>query len=593
MPDESVSSEGGDTLHPFDQPERDLTGATLGDFAVERLLGRGGMGEVYLARQVSLNRPAALKVLRPDLLKKPVYLSRFEAEAAAVAKINHPNIVTIYTLGSTEAFRFIAMEYVQGTNLREYIRKKGALDLPLALSIMRQSALAVGVAGELGLVHRDIKPENILLTRKGLVKVADFGLCRDLDSEGVHLTQTGVTLGTPLYMSPEQSQGHPLDHRSDLYSLGVTFYHMLAGVPPFKAESAIALALKHVRDKPASLTVHRRDLPPELDRLVLKLMAKSPGDRFQSAAEMLRDLARVREQVNAPTVVQPAVDLPGPSAPGPSSTPSVGLSLGGLSTPASAGVKGARSLRAALAASAIAGEEAGTSFRTRALPALGPWGKAALVATGLALGALAGWLARPEDLLAARAAAGPGPMPGLWIDPRWRDVARAASAQDQYDYAQVRSPEELLTAAWLAVPGHFPNSLEWSSRAYTQLARRLLRQRDAEGLKVLAREIDRWNADGRGHEKALAAIIRAGVQMLGRDFEGMLTTLDQETISKHLTDPALLDLGFAVVEQADRMASLPGTSNPSLAVSQIRDARTKLAERLAEIDMRDHPSERR
>ena len=189
------------------------------------------------------------------------------------------------------------MEYVQGTNLREYIIKKGALDLPLAFSIMRQTGQAIGAAGEVGLVHRDVKPENILMTKKGRVKVADFGLCRDQESDRVHLTQSGVTMGTPLYMSPEQAQGHAIDHRGDLYSLGVTFYHMLAGVPPFHAETALALALKQVREAPRSMLIHRPDLPPELDRLVLKLMAKDPADRYQSAAEMLADLAKIRDSL--------------------------------------------------------------------------------------------------------------------------------------------------------------------------------------------------------------------------------------------------------------------------------------------------------
>ena len=278
----------------MEAPVRDLTGATLGDFQVKRLLGRGGMGEVYLATQISLNRSVALKVLHPRLLSKPAYLMRFEAEATAVAKLNHPNIVHVYTLGYVDQVRFIAMEYVEGTNLREYINRKGALDLPLAMSIMRQAGQAIGAAGEVGLVHRDIKPENILLTRKGRVKVADFGLCRDLGSDRLHVTQPGTTMGTPLYMSPEQAQGRTLDHRSDLYSLGVTFYHMLTGEPPFRADSAVALAMKHVNEPPLGLRVRRPEIPVELERLVLKLMAKSPAQRYQSAAEMLADLTRVR-----------------------------------------------------------------------------------------------------------------------------------------------------------------------------------------------------------------------------------------------------------------------------------------------------------
>ena len=209
----------------------------------------------------ALNRDVAIKVLRPDLLTNPTYLIRFESEAWAAAKLNDPNIVHIYSIGSIDGVRFIAMEYVQGTNLKDYLQKKGTPDLMLALSIMRQAGSAVKAAGEMGLVHRDIKPENLLLTKKGLVKVADFGLCRDQDREKSHVTQPGVTMGTPLYMSPEQAQGHTLDHRSDLYSLGVTFYHMFAGRPPFLADSPIALALKHVKDEPVDLTVHRPDLP--------------------------------------------------------------------------------------------------------------------------------------------------------------------------------------------------------------------------------------------------------------------------------------------------------------------------------------------
>ena len=209
---------------------RDLTDQPIGgEFVVERLLGRGGMGEVYLAHQQGLNRPVAIKVLKPDLAANPTYLSRFEVEATAVARLNHPNIVQVYTLGRHGDLRFIAMEYVQGTNLRDYLIKKGTVELPLALSIMRQTCQAITAAGELGLIHRDIKPENLLLTRKGQVKVADFGLCREQGEDTLHLTQEGVTLGTPMYMSPEQVRGHELDHRSDLYSMGVTFYHMLSG----------------------------------------------------------------------------------------------------------------------------------------------------------------------------------------------------------------------------------------------------------------------------------------------------------------------------------------------------------------------------
>ena len=182
-PDDPLTTVLGGSSSPALGPAQDLTGKVLGDFRVERILGQGGMGEVYLARQLSLDRSVALKVLKSEWSSNPTYMARFEAEAWAAAKLNHPNIVHIYTLGSLEGLRFIAMEYVLGTNLREFLVKRGIPDLPLALAIMRQSGLAVGAAGEAGLIHRDIKPENLLLTKKGQVKVADFGLARLPDAE--------------------------------------------------------------------------------------------------------------------------------------------------------------------------------------------------------------------------------------------------------------------------------------------------------------------------------------------------------------------------------------------------------------------------
>ena len=187
------------------------------------------MGEVYLATQISLNRPVALKVLRLDVLAKPGYRERFEAEATAVAKLNHPNIVHVYAIGRSRTSTSSRWSTWRGRTCGSTSSRRVRWTSPQALSIMKQAAQAIGAAGEAGLIHRDVKPENILITRRGRVKVADFGLCRDMDEEGPQLTQTGITMGTPPYMSPEQAQGYPLDHRSDLYSLGVTYYFMLAG----------------------------------------------------------------------------------------------------------------------------------------------------------------------------------------------------------------------------------------------------------------------------------------------------------------------------------------------------------------------------
>src|SRR6516225_10717437 len=178
--------------------EPDLTGQTLGDYRVLRRLGQGGMGQVYLAEQISLKRKVALKLLRSDLAANAVSLARFKNEAEAVARATHANIVQVYAIGESNGLHFMALEYVEGRNLREYLEKKGPPNVPQALAIMRQAAAALQRAAELGIVHRDIKPENILLTRKGTVKVADFGLSRCLAPEQapLSLTQSGITMGT-------------------------------------------------------------------------------------------------------------------------------------------------------------------------------------------------------------------------------------------------------------------------------------------------------------------------------------------------------------------------------------------------------------
>ncbi len=274
----------------------DLTGQTVGDYRIQRRLGEGGMGQVYLAEQLSLKRPVALKILKADLAEHPKALARFKTEAEAIARAVHPNIVQVYAIGEQDGLHFMALEYVDGFNLRDYLTKKGTPELALALSIMRQAAAALQCAGELGIIHRDIKPDNILMTRKGAVKVADFGLSRFAgDQPGLNLTQSGLAMGTPLYMSPEQVEGKPLDSRTDTYSFGVTCYHMLAGQPPFRGQTAFEVALQHVQAEPEHLEKVRPDLPPELCAIVHKMMAKQPDQRYATAREILKDLARLRQ----------------------------------------------------------------------------------------------------------------------------------------------------------------------------------------------------------------------------------------------------------------------------------------------------------
>ncbi|MDG3005225.1 serine/threonine-protein kinase [Paludisphaera mucosa] len=534
---------------------RDLTGLVLGDFRVQRLLGRGGMGEVYLAEQISLKRPVALKVLLPEWINRPAYLSRFAVEAMAVAKLNHANIVQVYALGEAEGIHYIAMEYVEGTNLREFLIRKGSLDLPLGLSIMRQSAAAIGAAGEVGLIHRDVKPENLLLTRKGRIKVADFGLCRDMESDRHHVTQQGTTMGTPLYMSPEQAQGHAMDHRSDLYSLGVTYYHMLVGEPPFRADSALALALKHVREQPASMRVRRPDIPVELDRLVLKLMAKKAEDRYQSAAEMLADLAKIR---NLMTTVAGATAVDFATLP---STPSVLLGTAAAAAAANpsglaslSGVEAAPSSRGLDVAAFLSSLSAGGStwFRPRLLVALG--------LLGAAVGAFAGWRARVDERAAERGRLA-ATAPALGLGPRWATAPRQENAEGQYRYAQLVAPPGRLAAAWLAVPAYFPESYEWASAAYLQLGRVLYRERDADRVPGLAQAIRSWRAR-QTRDEQLADVLETAGDLLRRDVDGVIGRLGRVVDSKQrpLSDPGLVDFCVEIVADALRVIDQPGAT---------------------------------
>jgi len=276
------------------EPYLQLTGKTVGGFHVIRRLGRGGMAEVYLARQESLKRNVALKVLKPELAKDVSYIERFKREAQSAAKLVQANIVGVYEVGEIDGLHYIAQEYVVGRNLREYLGRNGAVTPVMAVNVLRQVTLALQKADEHNVTHRDIKPENIMLSPGGEVKVADFGLARVNDETDKHLTQIGITMGTPLYMSPEQVEGQTADIRSDIYSLGVTTYHMLAGEPPFDGENAMAIAVKHVKDEPESLAGIRPDAPTELIELVEKMMSKPPESRPQNAGALLKAIKGIK-----------------------------------------------------------------------------------------------------------------------------------------------------------------------------------------------------------------------------------------------------------------------------------------------------------
>lgn len=268
----------------------DLVGKKLKDFFILRRIGRGAMADVYLAQQLSLGRQVALKVLNPELARDPNYVRRFDHEARAAAALVHGSIVQIYEVGQENGVHYIAQEYVAGRNLGEVIRTSGSIAPQLTLDILRQVAAALAKAASQGIVHRDIKPENIMLAKSGEVKVADFGLARVQGEGAAQLTQVGVTMGTPLYMSPEQIEGRQLDARSDIYSLGVTAYHMLTGQPPFTGDSPLAVAVQHLNQPAVPLATRRPDVPGRLAQFIDRMMAKHPADRFADPATLLVEL---------------------------------------------------------------------------------------------------------------------------------------------------------------------------------------------------------------------------------------------------------------------------------------------------------------
>ncbi len=211
-------------------------GERIGHYQIVSLLGRGGMASVYKAHEMSLNRTVALKVLRPELAEDPSFVKRFQREAQAAARLNHPAISTVYAIGQEGELTFFAMEYVQGGTLRQLIRQEGPLSLEKALDILIPAAEALEAAHKAGVVHRDMKPGNILIGENGKVKVVDFGIAQVTESTS-HLTREGSFVGTPEYVSPEQCEGKSVDGRSDIYSLGVTFFEMLTGKTPFTADT--------------------------------------------------------------------------------------------------------------------------------------------------------------------------------------------------------------------------------------------------------------------------------------------------------------------------------------------------------------------
>jgi serine/threonine protein kinase len=279
-----------------------------GRYEVRSQLGQGGMAEVYSALDRVLGRLVAVKVLRESLAEDRRAVARFRREARAVAALSHPNIISIHDVGSEGAIPFMVMELVSGEALSQVIWREAPLTIELAAGVGEAVANALAFAHDAGIVHRDVKPGNVMITTSGHVKVLDFGIARALAWTPV--TEGGAVQGTAEYVSPEQASGLSLDGRSDIYSLGVVLYEMLTGLPPFRADTAVAIAYQHLEEQPAPLRSLRPGIPPALEAVVLRCLAKERWSRYQNATDLASDLRRCRGE---PAAGGPSKDRPDPA----------------------------------------------------------------------------------------------------------------------------------------------------------------------------------------------------------------------------------------------------------------------------------------
>ena len=426
-------------------------GTKVGAYCIERAIASGGMADVYYAIHQELRRPSAIKILRPSLATDEVHLQRFMQEARAAASLVHPNIVQVYDVGQDGAHRYIAQEYIPGSNLRQYLaspldhaapnaktstaskagtgeRQDRQLTIRETLSVLLQVLAALNKSAASGIVHRDIKPENIMLTQDGEVKVADFGLARLLLNEDPQLTHAGTTLGTPMYMSPEQIQEGKVDIRSDLYSLGVTLYHMLSGRPPFRGETSLALAMQHVQAAVPDIQQFRADVPVTLRQLLTRLLAKKPHDRPHHPSEAIEFLRSARYG-------DLQHDWPDETVPFP------GVATANGNGPSQATL----TLQAKLLGDAA-------RSRRRVLPALAT---IAFLLTSFGLGAMLAF-STPFRLFESQ-------------EEFYWDIAKQADAESQYRWALLSTDASQL-AKWEAVGHFFPKQETSLNRLYVGLA---------------------------------------------------------------------------------------------------------------------------
>jgi serine/threonine protein kinase len=324
-----------------------FTGRALagGRYQLRDLLGEGGMASVHLAYDSVLDRQVAVKTLHTELGREQAFRERFRREAQAVAKLTHTNIVSVFDTGEDDVdgmtTPYIVMEYIEGrplgSVLEQDVRQHGAMPADKALKITADVLAALEISHEMGLVHRDIKPGNVMMTKRGVVKVMDFGIARAMQSGVTSMTQTGMVVGTPQYLSPEQALGRGVDARSDLYSVGIMLFQLVTGRLPFDADSPLAIAYAHVQEEPVAPSSINRSLPPAVDALVARALKKNPNERFPTAVAMRDECLRVAASFQAaPPSIVPGAPSQSGSGVGSAVFPPVGQSpqsAGSVQTP--------------------------------------------------------------------------------------------------------------------------------------------------------------------------------------------------------------------------------------------------------------------